>query len=158
LFRLERAAFRFFGLRSRAVHVNGWTPDGHLLCGRRALSKATDPGALDNLAAGGLGADEAPLACARRELLEEAGVAAEHSGRLQWRGLIHSRRLEDGGLHDELLHVYALRLPAGFSPCNRDGEVSEFLRLAPAALPARLGEFSPDAGAVIALELLLQGG
>ena len=155
LFRLERAAFRFFGLRSRAVHVNGWTPAGRLVCGRRALSKATDPGALDNTAAGGLGADEAPLVCARRELFEEAGLPIEHSRKLQWRGLIHSRRLEDGGLHDELLHVYALQLPAGFEACNGDGEVSEFLSLTPTELRARLAEFSPDAAAVVCLELLL---
>lgn len=157
LFRLERAAFRFFGLRSRAVHVNGWTADGRLLCGRRSLAKATDPGALDNLAAGGLGADEAVLACARRELWEEAGLPLESSVRLQWRGLVHARRVEDGGLHDELLHVYALQLPPGFEPRNRDGEVSEFLCLTPAELRARLAEFSPDAADVVSLELLLQG-
>ncbi|HEY1090407.1 MAG TPA: DUF4743 domain-containing protein, partial [Burkholderiaceae bacterium] len=57
LFLLERAAFRFFGLRSRAVHVSTWTTHGQMLVSRRALSKATDPGALDNLAAGGLGAN-----------------------------------------------------------------------------------------------------
>lgn len=157
LFRLERAAFRFFGLRSRAVHVNGWTPEGRLVCGRRAMSKATDPGALDNTAAGGLGADEAPLACARRELMEEAGLSLEHSRRLKWRGLIHSRRPEEGGLHDELLHVYSLQLPAGFEPRNSDGEVSEFLSLSPAELSSRLEEFSPDAAAVVCLDLLLQG-
>lgn len=157
LFRLERAAFRFLGLRSRAVHVNGWTADGRLVCGRRATTKATDPGALDNTAAGGLGADEAPLDCARRELLEEAGLPLEHSRKLQWRGLIHSRRPEEGGLHDELLHVYSLRLPAGFEPRNGDGEVSEFLSLSRAELQSRLDEFSPDAAAVVCLELLLQG-
>ncbi len=156
LFRLERAAFRFFGLRSRAVHVNGWTLEGCLVCGRRALSKATDPGALDNLAAGGLPADEAVRACARRELWEEAGLAGAQSRHLQWRGLIHARRLEAEGLHDELLHVYALQLPVGFEPCNRDGEVSEFLQLSPEQLCQRLAEFSPDAAAVVALELLLQ--
>lgn len=156
LFRLERAAFRFFGLRSRAVHVNGWTAEGQMVCGRRALTKATDPGALDNLAAGGLGADETVLACARRELWEEAGLARGHSGHLQWRGLIHARRLEAEGLHDELLHVYTLQLPAGIEPRNGDGEVSEFLQLSPEQLCQRLAEFSPDAAAVVALELLLQ--
>ncbi|MDM4764721.1 DUF4743 domain-containing protein [Pelomonas sp. SE-A7] len=155
LFRLERSAFRFFGLRSRAVHVNGWSLQGQLLCGRRALSKATDPGALDNLAAGGLGADEAPLACARRELWEEAGLPLSQRVGLSWRGLVHARRVEAGGLHDELLHVYSLELPAGFQPVNRDGEVSNFLALKPDEVVARLGEFSPDAAAVSSLELLL---
>jgi hypothetical protein len=33
---------------------NGFTSEGHMWCGRRALSKATDLGMLDNVTAGGL--------------------------------------------------------------------------------------------------------
>jgi 8-oxo-dGTP pyrophosphatase MutT (NUDIX family) len=152
LFQLERAAFRFFGLMSRAVHVNGFAPGGRLLCGRRALSKATDPGRLDNLAAGGLSAGEGLLACARRECAEEAGVPESLSQGLQPRGALRSTRLEAQGLHDEVLHVYALRLPGGFVPRNADGEVSEFLSLDLESLAQRLaaGEFSIDAAAVCA--------
>jgi len=154
LFQLERAAFRFFGLMSRAVHINGRMPDGRIWCGRRALSKATDPGCLDNLAAGGLGAGEDLLCCARRELFEEAGVPAGLSGPLQSRGALRMRRWEPKGLHDEVLHVYDLPLPEGFVPVNQDGEVSEFLLLSPAQMQARLHEFSPDAAAVIRHSLL----
>ncbi len=151
LFRLERAAFRFFGLMSRAVHVNALLPDGRMVCGRRALHKATDPGRLDNCAAGGLAAGESLLDCARRELWEEAGVPAMMSRGLRPCGAIRSRRIEPEGLHDEVLHVYALELPEGFEPCNRDGEVSEFVCLSPAQLGQRLdaGEFSPYAEMVI---------
>lgn len=151
LFRLERAAFRFFGLMSRAVHINAWLPDGRMVCGRRALHKATDPGRLDNCAAGGLAAGESLLDCARRELWEEAGVPAVLSRGLLPSGAVRSRRIEPEGLHDEVLHVYALELPPGFEPCNRDGEVSEFVCLSPAQLRQRLdaGEFSPDAELVI---------
>lgn len=156
LFHLERAAFRYLGLMSRAVHVNGMTPDGHMWVGRRALSKATDPGALDNLAAGGLPAGETPLTCARRELWEEAGVPPALSETLRPGGVLRSRRVEPEGLHDEVLHVYALRLPADFVPKNQDGEVSEFLLLDPAELAQRLraGEFSHDAASVVAQGLL----
>lgn len=156
LFQLERAAFRFFGLMSRAVHVNGFAPGGRLLCGRRAPGKATDPGRLDNLAAGGLSAGEALLDCARRECAEEAGVPQALSQGLQPRGALRSTRLEAQGLHDEVLHVYALRLPAGFVPCGVDGEVSEFLLLDLESLAQRLaaGEFSIDAAAVCAWGLL----
>jgi 8-oxo-dGTP pyrophosphatase MutT (NUDIX family) len=151
LFRLERAAFRFFGLMSRAVHVNAWLPDGRMVCGRRALHKATDPGRLDNCAAGGLAAGESLLDCARRELWEEAGVPAALSLGLRPTGALRSRRIEPEGLHDEVLHVFSLELPPGFEPGNRDGEVSEFLCLLPDELSERLdaGEFSPDAEAVI---------
>lgn len=156
LFRLERSAFRFFGLMSRAVHVNGLLPGARLICGRRALSKATDPGKLDNLAAGGLTADEDLVHCARRELLEEAGVPMALSAAVRPRGALRSTRMEPEGLHDEILHVYSLQLPAGFAPRNGDGEVSEFLTLDLETLAQRLaaGEFSVDAAAVSAFGLL----
>ena len=155
LFRLERAAFRFFGLRSRAVHINGFDAEG-LWCGRRAAIKPTDPGRLDNLAAGGLAAGEAYRACAIRELFEEAGVSVMHSQGLSAAGAVHCARVEPDGLHDEVLHIFNLELPGAFVPRNQDGEVAEFLHLAPAALMQRLaaGEFSGDAAAVIACALL----
>jgi len=152
LFRLERAAFRFFGLRSRAVHINGLSAEGGLWCGRRALSKATDPGRLDNLAAGGLPAGEAFEACAIRELGEEAGVAEALARGIVAGGAVRCTRVEAEGLHDEVVHIYKLTLPAGFQPLNRDGEVAEFLHLFADELMLRLqaGEFSDDAAAVIA--------
>lgn len=152
LFRLERAAFRFFGLRSRAVHINGFSAEGGLWCGRRALSKATDPGRLDNLAAGGLPAGESFEACAIRELHEEAGVAEPVARALVSAGAVRCTRVEVEGLHDEVVHIYKLALPAGFLPRNQDGEVAEFLHLFPAELMTRLqaGEFTEDAAAVIA--------
>lgn len=157
LFTLERAAFRFFGLMSRAVHVNGLRADGRLWCGRRALHKATDPGCLDQLAAGGLAAGEDLLVCARRELAEEAGVPAAFSAGLRPCGAWRVTRPVPEGLHDEVLHVFELRLPEDFVPVNCDGEVSEFLLLTPAELARRLPEFSPDAAAVLRLTLLRAG-
>ncbi len=151
-FELERAAYRFFGLTSQAVHINGRTPSGGLWCGRRALHKATDPGRLDNLAAGGLPAGEDPLGCARRELWEEAGVPRALSEPLQSQGLIRTSRVEPEGWHDEWLHVFELALPADFLPVNQDGEVSAFECLAPEEVARRIAEqdFSADAAAVSA--------
>ncbi|WP_170156624.1 NUDIX hydrolase [Roseateles depolymerans] len=156
LFALERAAFRFFGLMSRAVHINGFLPGARLLCGRRALSKATDPGRLDNLAAGGVPVGEDFLACAQRELWEEAGVPMALSASLKPRGQLRSTRMTPEGLHDEVLHVYSLVLPPGFVASNRDGEVSEFLSLDLETLAQRLAqdEFSVDAAAVTAWGLM----
>jgi 8-oxo-dGTP pyrophosphatase MutT (NUDIX family) len=154
LFSLERAAFRFFGLMSRAVHINGLRGDGSVWCGRRALHKPTDPGRLDNLAAGGLGAGEALLDCARRELFEEAGVHLALTASLRPQGALRVTRLEPEGLHDEVLHVYQLQLPDDFRPANQDGEVSEFLLLSARELLQRLDEFTPDAAAVMRASLL----
>jgi len=158
LFELERAAFRCFGLQSRAVHIHGFTPDGQLWCGRRAADKATDPGLLDNLAAGGLSAGEKPLACALRELQEEAGLAVS-AAELVLVGDLLSQRQVTEGWHEERLTVFQLELPAGCEPRNQDGEVSEFLCLSPAQALARCqrGEFTNDAALAMAEAMVFSG-
>ena len=155
-FRLERAAFRFFGLRSHAVHINGFTPDGRMWCGRRALSKATDPGRLDNLAAGGLPADETVLDCALRELYEEAGLPENLARQVQAAGHITTARMEAEGWHEETLLVFNLLLPTGVQPHNTDGEVSGFECLSLDEVMQRIvtRDFSEDAACVVAQGLL----
>src|SRR2546427_7325289 len=64
-------------------------------------------GPLWEIPAGTLAAGETPEACARRELLEEAGVSAEHMEPLTaiW---------TTPGFTDEVIHLFlATRLPAG---------------------------------------------
>ena len=155
-FRLERSAFRFFGLRSHAVHINGFTSDGRMWCARRALSKATDPGRLDNLAAGGLAADETVLQCAVRELGEEAGLEPNLAQHIQRAGRITTARTEPEGWHDETLLVFNLCVPEAVVPHNTDGEVSEFVCLTPAEVMQRIqaADFSKDAACVIAQGIL----
>jgi len=156
LFRLERSAFRYFGLRSHASHVHGITPDGRMWCGRRSLSKATDPGLLDNLAAGGLPVREDPLQCVLREIEEEAGIRCRSDdlepGVLS---VLTERRVAEGW-HSERLFIYTLPLPADAVPENQDGEVSEFVCLTLQELLQRMrgGEFSRDAACAIAALLV----
>lgn len=152
LFRLERAAFRLLGLRSHAVHVHGLTPDGRMWCGRRALTKQTDPGLLDNVAAGGLGAGEEAVGCAVRELWEEAGLPIS-PGRLQlpFRSVLTERRVPEGW-HSERLLVSAVLLGDDQVPENRDGEVSAFRLLAEDDILRLIdsGDFTQDAACAIA--------
>ena len=148
LARCERGAFRTLGLQNRAVHINGWHPDGRLWVARRSALKRADPGKLDNLAAGGVGAGETPRRCALRELWEEAGVSAAIARRVDFPGMvIHSLRETTFGLHDELVIVADLVLPADFEPNGRDGEVESFACLDRAAVEAALdgGEFTVEA-------------
>lgn len=152
-FRLERSAFRTFGFRSMASHINGYTKAGMLWLGRRSETKPTDPGRLDNLAAGGIGADETPWANARRELWEEAGVPPQISDQIAPAGRIHMRRPIPGrGFHDELLFVYDLELADNFIPTNHDGEVSGFIEISLSEAAARIlaDEFTSDAAFVTA--------
>lgn len=152
-FRLERSAFRTFGFRSMATHINGYTKAGNLWIGRRSETKATDPGKLDNIAAGGIGADETPWVNARRELWEEAGVPPQISDQIEPVGRIHMRRPVPGrGFHDEQLYVYDLELAENFFPTNHDGEVSGFIEISRSEAAARIlaDEFTSDAAFVTA--------
>lgn len=143
---VERAGFRFLGMLSHAVHINGFLDDGRVWCGRRAPDKATDPGLLDNLAAGGLPTGEPVLGCAVRELWEEAGLTVLPA-QLHAAGRIRISRATPTGWHDELLHVLNLRLPPHSVPNNQDGEVAGFRCLQPADLLAQVqhGAFTVDA-------------
>jgi 8-oxo-dGTP pyrophosphatase MutT (NUDIX family) len=152
-FRLERAAFRTFGFRSMATHINGFTQANTLWLGRRSETKSTDPGKLDNIAAGGITADETPWVCARRELWEEAGIPEKIAENIQPIGRIHMRRPIAGrGFHDELLFIYDLALSDHFVPTNHDGEVSGFIEISLAEAAARIlaDEFTSDAAFVTA--------
>jgi 8-oxo-dGTP pyrophosphatase MutT (NUDIX family) len=86
--RCERGAFRTLGMQNRAVHVNGWRPDGSLWVARRSALKRADPGKLDNMAAGGVGAGETLRACALREAWEEAGVPRRLARALDFPGMV----------------------------------------------------------------------
>ena len=152
-FHLERAAFRTFGFRSMATHINGYTNTDTIWLGRRSENKPTDPGKLDNLAAGGISADETPWVSARRELWEEAGVPQQISDDIEPIGRIHMRRIaSERGFHDEQLLIYDLELPKQFVPTNHDGEVSGFIEVSYAEAAARIlaDEFTSDAAFVTA--------
>ena len=158
-FRLERAAFRTLGFRSMASHINGYTKAGNLWLGRRSENKATDPGRLDNLASGGIAADETPLMNARRELWEEAGVPPQIAAAISPVGRIHMRRPIPGrGFHDEQLFIYDLELSENFIPTNHDGEVSGFIEISITEAAARIlaDEFTSDAAFVTADFILRQ--
>ncbi len=130
-FEMERAAYRFFGLRSHAVHVNGFTEQGFLWCGHRALTKPTDPGMLDNIAAGGLPVGESLQSCGVREMAEEAGLSETLALTAIADGQVTTCRSVARGWHFETLWVYNLLVPVDVQPVNQDGEVANFSLLSP---------------------------
>ncbi len=153
---IERAGFRFLGMMSHAVHINGFTPDARMWCGQRSAGKATDPGMWDNVTAGGLTAGETLADCARRELWEEAGYRLQAPEELVPAGRVRTSRTTPTGWHDEMLHVFNLALPRDFVPCNQDGEVQSFACLTAAQAVATLsaGQFTVDAALAIAQGIL----
>ena len=153
---IERAGFRFLGMMSHAVHINGFTPNGRMWCGQRSAGKATDPGMWDNVTAGGLSAGETLASCANRELWEEAGYRLPAPQQLIPAGRVRISRATPTGWHDEMLHVFNLALPADFVPCNQDGEVQSFACLSAPEVMAQIVavQFTADAALAIAQGVL----
>lgn len=131
-FHLERAAARYFGVRTHAAHVNGLVRDGtdaSMWIARRSPAKAIDPDMLDNLVGGGIAAGVSVARTLVKESWEEAGIPASLATRAQPAGILHVTRLLADGLQDEILFVHDLWLPSGFTPANQDGEAVEQRRL-----------------------------
>lgn len=123
---LERAAARYFGIRTYAVHVNGLVEDEsgpRMWIARRSASKAIDPGMLDNLVGGGLPAGASVTATVVKEAWEEAGIPPSLAATARAVGTLDIFRAQPDGLHCDTIYAHDLLLPADFVPVAQDGEV-----------------------------------
>ena len=165
-FFIERAAARYFGIRTYAAHANGLTRrDGevHMWFARRSPHKAIDPGKLDNLVGGGIPGLESVAEALVRECWEEAGIPGALAATAQAAGSIEIRKAHPDGLQRETIHVYELWLPAGFTPVNQDGEAVEHRCVDfEEALRLIAGDEQPDVvtldASLVALDCLLRLG
>jgi 8-oxo-dGTP pyrophosphatase MutT (NUDIX family) len=163
LFRLERAAVRFFGFWARAVHVNGLADLGgakRMWIARRSPEKAIDPGMLDNMVGGGLASGLSIEQTLVKEAWEEAGVPGELAAAARPAGSMRILREVPEGLHAEIIYAHDLALPKAFVPVNQDGEVAELALWSFDAVHAALAsdaEFTVDAG-LVAIDCLLRHG
>lgn len=163
---LERAAARYFGIRTRAVHVNGLveTPSGTAMwIARRSPAKAIDPGLLDNLVGGGIASGMSVARTLVKEAWEEAGIDAALARTAVPAGAVHVRRMQPDGLQHETIFVHDLWLPRDWTPANRDGEAVEHRLVPLAALPALLANAdSPDVltadASLVALDAMIRLG
>jgi 8-oxo-dGTP pyrophosphatase MutT (NUDIX family) len=167
LFHIERAAMRFFGLTSVATHLNGYMrgadgkmgsdPIFRVWIARRSMTKSIDPGMLDTLVGGGVASGQDPWNALLRECGEEAGIERALATQARTAGTLQVCHEVRDGLHSEILHAHDLQVPVGFRPRSVDGEVSEFLCLAPAEVAERLanGEFTVEAG-LVTLDFLVR--
>lgn len=127
IFQLERAAFRYFGFQSKAVHINGFTSNGSIWLAKRSANKAIDPGLLDNMTAGGISSGESIQSCAQRELWEEAGIAISQLKNLYPVGLLELKRpIPPLEVHHETIYTFDIKLQDDWEPTNHDGEVDHF--------------------------------
>ena len=166
LLRIERGAARYFGVRTYAAHVNAIVRDEQttsMWLARRSMTKATDPGMLDNLVAGGIGAGFSILDTVVKEAWEEAGIDAALAARAQHGGTVNILRALPDGLQRETVFVHDIELPPDFQPVNQDGEVSECRRVAlrdaaaTIAMDGGTDEVTVDASLVV-LDFLIRNG
>ncbi|MEX2642056.1 MAG: DUF4743 domain-containing protein [Acetobacterales bacterium] len=125
LMTLERAAAPYLGIRAFGLHVVGYVrkPDGpHLWIARRALDRATSPGKLDTIVAGGQPAGLSLSGNLVKESAEEAGMPAELARTARPAGTVSYVQRVPEGLRRDTLFVYDIEVPAGFLPVCADGE------------------------------------
>lgn len=122
--RIERAAMRALGLRTRAVHLQALGSGQRIWIARRADHKSTDPGLWDTLVGGLVGAGEALDVALLRESNEEAGLTpADLVARQPIGQFVVSRHVPEG-YQVESTWISACELPPGCRPRNLDGEVA----------------------------------
>jgi isopentenyldiphosphate isomerase len=126
---IERAASRFFGTMTYAVHLNGVVEYAQgaprLWIARRSETKATDPGMLDNVVAGGIGWGFSVETTIIKECWEEAGIPEDIAERATPGRTAHVLQSLPEGTQAEQIFIYDLALPEDFAPRNQDGEVGE---------------------------------
>ncbi len=129
LFAMDRASASYFGIRAFGQHMNGYVREEEGLkmwIGRRAMSRAHEPGKLDQLVAGGLPHGMSFHDNLVKECREEAGISAELASQAVPVGAISYCAETNKGVKPDVLYCYDLELPADFVPRPHDGETAEF--------------------------------
>ena len=129
-----------------------------LLTINRSLTKQTNPGMLDNLAAGGLPHGSYPTENAIKECFEEAGLRIHDKNPLLPVSLISFFANESPirGLIPDTEFIYDIELPSDWVPNPQDGEVSGF-ELKPIK-EVRTGFFLKKSTDIIKVQQLLEAG
>jgi 8-oxo-dGTP pyrophosphatase MutT (NUDIX family) len=119
----------FYRLIYIGVHLNGYVFDeaGNIKVwvAQRSFTKKTNPGILDNLVGGGIGAGSTPIETVFKESGEEAGIFDEKLlAEIKSCGTV-SMYYDDPirGWQAEIEYIYDLLLPCSFQPKPEDGEV-----------------------------------
>ena len=170
LLRMERAAVIYFGMERFGVHVNGWVRDPNrpsdptpvgMWVAKRAMSKATYPGLLDQVVAGGQPSGLSFDDNVRKECEEEASLPPEIINQLQPTGAVNYRYTTRKGLSTATIVTYDLELPPGLLPLCADGEVEEFTLMPLDEVLRSLREdlplWRPNA-ALVAIDFLVKRG
>lgn len=162
LFNVERSATPLFGVVTYGVHLTAYVKkegDMKIWIPRRAKTKQTYGGMLDNAVAGGISSGESAFESLVRECAEEASLAEDFvRSTVKTCGCItyfYVRDEQAGGetklLQPEVEYVYDLELPEDVIPKPGDDEVEEFYLWTVDEVQEHLakGEFKPNCAAVM---------
>ncbi|KPI38534.1 uncharacterized protein AB675_4210 [Cyphellophora attinorum] len=168
---MERSASALFGVVTYGVHMTAYVASDSeggmkIWAPRRAETKQTYPGMMDNTVAGGLSTGEEPLECLIRECEEEASIPENIARQAKACGTLtyfHIRDARAGGetelCQPECQYVYDLKLPSDFVPKPGDDEAIDFRLLSIAEVQEALadGKFKPNC-ALLLVEFLIRHG
>lgn len=161
---MERAGSALFGINSYGVHMTVYvqTEQGmKIWVPRRAKTKSTYGGMLDNTVAGGISNGEQPFECIVREAAEEASLPedlvranAKACGTVSY---VHIRDFraqpgaETGLFQPECQHVYDMEVSPEIIPKPCDNEVEDFYLWTVEEVQKALvaGKFKPNCAAVL---------
>lgn len=160
---VERAALSVLGARGYGVHLNGIVTDAdgeHMWVARRARDRATWPGLLDQMVAGGQPAGLSIVDNLVKECAEEAGIDAALAATATAVGTVSYCHDTRNGIAPGTLFVFDLELPPDFEPRPVDGEVECFERLPMQALRRRLEQSAcfKTNSALVAIDCLVRRG
>ena len=170
LISMERAASALFGIVTFGVHMTAYARDGEQIMiwvPRRARSKQTYGGMLDNTVAGGIATGEEAFESLVREAAEEASFSEElvrskarACGAVSY---IHVRDDRAGGetglISPEVEYVYDMEVDLETAPRPGDNEVEEFhlLKVEEVQQAMAEGQFKPNC-AVVLLDFFIRHG
>jgi 8-oxo-dGTP pyrophosphatase MutT (NUDIX family) len=166
---MERSATPLFGVVTYGVHMTGYveTDQGlKIWAPRRALTKQTYPGMMDNTVAGGLSTGEKPFDCLIRECEEEASLPEELVRNAVACGTLtyfHVRDSRAGGETDlcqpECQYIYDLKIPPNIIPKPGDDEAIDFQLLTVEEVQKAMakGRFKPNCAHLL-LEFFVRHG
>jgi 8-oxo-dGTP pyrophosphatase MutT (NUDIX family) len=166
---MERSATPLFGVVTYGVHMTGYveTEEGmKIWAPRRAPTKQTYPGMMDNTVAGGLSTGEETFDCLIRECEEEASLpeslvrTAKACGTLTYFHIRDSRAGGETGLcQPECQYIYDLKMPPDVIPKPGDDEAIDFQLLSVKEIQQALaeGRFKPNCAHLL-LEFFVRHG
>ncbi|KAH7106820.1 NUDIX hydrolase domain-like protein [Auriculariales sp. MPI-PUGE-AT-0066] len=160
-FVFERVCCALFGFVTYGVHMTVYTSDYKIWVPRRAKTKQTWAGMLDNTVAGGIPSHLSPIDAIVKEAEEEANMSEAFVRKhLRSVGLISYFYVSPKGwLQPEVEYVYEIQIPAGSDivPRPNDGEVESFELLTVDEVKQSMlnREFKPNC-AVVLLDFLIR--